>query len=236
VCGSVLLGRADWLPGLRWASLAAGVIAALALIAPAIRLRRLVVVAVLVAMLSAGAGSTAYAAATASVVHTGSIPTSGPTNATNLRGTGGGVPDRMGRAGTLGGPPTGAAPGAPSTGSTPGTSSTSTAGTSSTGGSAAGFPGAAAAGPQGGGRAANTELAALLAAGTTKWSAAVNGATSAADLELATGTSVMALGGWNGSVLEAGSQEGQAGTRTLKISPSASRRPASGAGTGRDNR
>jgi hypothetical protein len=42
-------------------------------------------------------------------------------------------------------------------------------------------------------------LTALLKASTTKWSAAVSGATTAADLELASGSSVIALGGWNGS-------------------------------------
>jgi hypothetical protein len=60
-------------------------------------------------------------------------------------------------------------------------------------GSALGCP----AGP-GGGQSSNAELTALLAAATTKWSAAVSGATSAADLELSTGTSAIALGGWNG--------------------------------------
>jgi len=44
----------------------------------------------------------------------------------------------------------------------------------------------------------NSELTALLSASTTKWSAAVSGATQAANLELASGTSVIALGGWNG--------------------------------------
>jgi hypothetical protein len=51
----------------------------------------------------------------------------------------------------------------------------------------------------GGGQSSNSELTALLKASTTKWSAAISGATSAADLELASGTSVIALGGWNGS-------------------------------------
>jgi len=50
----------------------------------------------------------------------------------------------------------------------------------------------------GGGQRSNTELAALLRASTTKWSAAISGATSAAGLELASGTPVIALGGWNG--------------------------------------
>jgi hypothetical protein len=50
-----------------------------------------------------------------------------------------------------------------------------------------------------GGSTSSTALTALLKAATTKWSAAVSGATTAADLELASGTSVIALGGWNGS-------------------------------------
>jgi 4-amino-4-deoxy-L-arabinose transferase-like glycosyltransferase len=49
-----------------------------------------------------------------------------------------------------------------------------------------------------GDEASNGELAALLAAAHTPWSAATNGSQSAAVLELASGTSVMAIGGWNG--------------------------------------
>jgi 4-amino-4-deoxy-L-arabinose transferase-like glycosyltransferase len=44
----------------------------------------------------------------------------------------------------------------------------------------------------------NTELAGLLAATHTPWSAATNGSQSAAALEIASGTSVMAVGGWSG--------------------------------------
>jgi 4-amino-4-deoxy-L-arabinose transferase-like glycosyltransferase len=63
-----------------------------------------------------------------------------------------------------------------------------------------GFPGAGTSGlgGPGGGSTANAELTALLKSTTTKWSAIVSGATQAADLELATNTSVIALGGWNG--------------------------------------
>jgi 4-amino-4-deoxy-L-arabinose transferase-like glycosyltransferase len=46
--------------------------------------------------------------------------------------------------------------------------------------------------------ATNTELAGLLAATHTPWSAATNGSQSAAVLEIASGTSVMAVGGWSG--------------------------------------
>jgi 4-amino-4-deoxy-L-arabinose transferase-like glycosyltransferase len=49
-----------------------------------------------------------------------------------------------------------------------------------------------------GDEATNGELAAMLAATTTPWSAATNGSQSAAALELATRTSVMAIGGWSG--------------------------------------
>jgi hypothetical protein len=54
-------------------------------------------------------------------------------------------------------------------------------------------------GMRGGATDNNAELTALLTASTTKWSAAISGATSAAGLELSSGTSVIALGGWNGS-------------------------------------
>jgi 4-amino-4-deoxy-L-arabinose transferase-like glycosyltransferase len=49
-----------------------------------------------------------------------------------------------------------------------------------------------------GDEATNTELASLLAATHTPWSAASNGSQSAAALEIASGTSVMAVGGWSG--------------------------------------
>jgi len=44
----------------------------------------------------------------------------------------------------------------------------------------------------------SAELTVLLKSTGTKWSAIVSGATQAASLELATGTNVIALGGWNG--------------------------------------
>ncbi len=92
---------------------------------------------------------------------------------------------------------------------TSGSSSAGTSGSSSTGtsgSSSAGTSGSVAAGSSStgspavgiGGQGADSELTALLKASTTTWSAAISGATSAADLELASGTSVIALGGWNG--------------------------------------
>jgi 4-amino-4-deoxy-L-arabinose transferase-like glycosyltransferase len=171
--GFVLLGRTDWLPMLRWAALAIGVVAALALLVPAIRLGKLTVVAVLAAVLATGAGSAAWATATAGQTHSGSIPSSGPAAAATMGAGGmGGGPG-----GTMGTPP----------GRTGSTSSSS--GTSSAAGRTGGGMG---------GESTSTELTALLKASTTKWSAAISGATSAANLELASGTSVIALGGWNG--------------------------------------
>ncbi|HEV8570530.1 MAG TPA: glycosyltransferase family 39 protein [Actinoplanes sp.] len=182
VWGAVLLGRTGWMPALRWASPAVGVVAALSLLAPAMRLRKLAAVAVLAAVLSAGAGTAAYAAATASIVHTGAISASGPSGQAAMGGGFGGRPPSS--AGTSGS-------------SSAGTSGSSSAGTS--GSVAAGSsPVGSAAGGTGGGQGADSELTALLKAGTTTWSAAIGGATSAADLELASGTSVIALGGWNG--------------------------------------
>jgi 4-amino-4-deoxy-L-arabinose transferase-like glycosyltransferase len=46
--------------------------------------------------------------------------------------------------------------------------------------------------------ATNPQLADMLAATHTRWSAATNGSQSAAALEIASGTSVMAVGGWSG--------------------------------------
>jgi 4-amino-4-deoxy-L-arabinose transferase-like glycosyltransferase len=49
-----------------------------------------------------------------------------------------------------------------------------------------------------GDEAINGQLASLLAATHTQWSAATNGSQSAAALEIASGTPVMAIGGWSG--------------------------------------
>ena len=46
--------------------------------------------------------------------------------------------------------------------------------------------------------ATNPQLADLLTATHTRWAAATNGSQSAAALEIASGTAVMAVGGWSG--------------------------------------
>ncbi|BCY07870.1 glycosyltransferase family 39 protein [Actinoplanes sp. L3-i22] len=198
--GWVLLGRTEWMPAIRWAALAAGIIASIALIAPAAQLRRLAVIGIVAGVLSAGLGSAAYATATVGVAHTGSIPTSGPSGTSGMGGGPGG--GGFSRTGGAGAPPSSSSSSS-STSTQPSTSASgdsSTSDSSTTGSSAGGAPtGGGMGGGRGGGSSSNSELTALLKASTNKWSAAVSGATSAADLELASGTSVIALGGWNGS-------------------------------------
>ncbi|HWD78943.1 MAG TPA: glycosyl transferase, partial [Kribbella sp.] len=161
-------------PWLKYVVVAAGVLAALLLLLGR-GIRRTFPAAVLAVTLALGLGSAAYAASTASQTHNGSIPTSGPSSSA----IGGGM-----RGGTTGGtPPSGTTPGSTST------SSSSSAG-SSTGG------------PQGGGMggdSASSELTALLSKTTTTWAAATSGSQSAASLELATGKSVIAIGGFSGT-------------------------------------
>ncbi|WP_239117874.1 ArnT family glycosyltransferase [Paractinoplanes ferrugineus] len=195
--GSVLLGRADWLPALRWAALVLGAVLALVLLLPAAKLRGLAVVALVAAMLSAGASGAAYAASTATVAHTGSIPSAGPSGRSGMGGGG----TRGAAPGAMGGP------GTPAGGT--GSGSTGSSGTE-TGSSESGSTGSGAAdsdrtdgggmgGTGMGGGGQDSAVTALLEAAGTKWSAAISGATSAAELELDSGTSVIALGGWNGS-------------------------------------
>jgi hypothetical protein len=69
---------------------------------------------------------------------------------------------------------------------------------SAMGGARGAMGGGMSAAAMGGEGAASSELTALLKSSGTKWSAIVSGATEAASLELATNTSVIALGGWNG--------------------------------------
>jgi 4-amino-4-deoxy-L-arabinose transferase-like glycosyltransferase len=189
---AVLLSRnASWHPEIRYATLAVTAVAVAMLAIPIAWRRRTVIVIVAGSMLAGLAGTSAYAAATASQPHTGSIPSAGPASA--------------GGAG-MGGSRTGQRPGStatrPTTGTRPsGTSPTGT-GTAVTGtGSGAATQGSALAGgaTAGGGQTSSSALDSLLATSTTRWAAAVIGDQSAADLELPTGASVMAIGGWSGS-------------------------------------
>jgi hypothetical protein len=197
----VLLGRNTWAPGLRWAILVVGVIAAVALLAPGSWLRRFAVVAVVAAVASAGAGTAAWAVATAATPHTGATPSSGPASAAGEGFGPGGGRGGFPRGGFPGGAvPGGAVPGgAVPGGAVPGGA---TDGTTPGGATAGGAPQI----PAGGGRggfgdgAADPQVVALLkTAAGSRWAAAADGSHGASPLELASGTSIMAIGGFTGS-------------------------------------
>ncbi|MCA4134431.1 glycosyltransferase family 39 protein [Arthrobacter sp. M4] len=179
---AVLLGRdATCLPWLRIAVVVLSVVAAAALMlrvdqlrVAGTRFRRAAAsVVVVVSLLAGGLGTAAWTFATAATPHSGSIPTSGPTGSA-MGGFGG--RSNLSRDGV----------------DFPGATDSAAADPRTAG------PGAGAMGGPGGESASNSELNALLTSAGTKWSAIVSGATQAASLELATGTNVIALGGWNG--------------------------------------
>jgi 4-amino-4-deoxy-L-arabinose transferase-like glycosyltransferase len=183
IWGYALLERTpSWHPALRVAVVAAAALAAaLVLLGPLVTRRRPLIAALAVAGAIAMLGApAAFALQTASTAHTGSIPTAGPSSGNTGFGGGGG--------------PRGGGAGAPPTGSRQGGTPPSGAGSlrSSTGSR-----------PQlGGGRTTSTSaaLVTLLKADTThRWVAATVGSQSAAPLELATGRSVIAIGGFSGS-------------------------------------
>lgn len=169
---AVLLSRnASWHPEIRYATLIVTALAVAMLAIPVDWRRRTMIAVVAGSMLAGLAGTAAYAAATAAQPHTGSIPSAGPASA-----GGGGI--GAGRAGQR---PAG-------NGSRPAPTG---AGAAHTGPSAA---------PQGSGQpAGSSSLDALLASSTTRWAAAVISAQPAAEYELSTGASVMAIGGFSGS-------------------------------------
>ncbi|MBT2534544.1 glycosyltransferase family 39 protein [Arthrobacter sp. ISL-48] len=204
IWSTLLLGRdASWLPWIRIAVIVLSVLAAAALLLRADRLtlgagrfrHAAAAGVVVVSVLAGGLGAGAWTLATAATAHSGSIPTSGPSGsamggfggagAGNPAARGGRTPDGAGSDGTSG-----------ATGPDAGTDPASGTADDSVGPQAAG--GMAGPGGMGGESANNSELNALLTSSGTKWSAIVSGATQAANLELATGTSVIALGGWNG--------------------------------------
>ncbi|WP_422935421.1 ArnT family glycosyltransferase [Sinomonas sp. P47F7] len=203
---AVLLGRdSSWLPWLKFVIVVLGVLAAIGLVVRFDRLRLGAVSVAVAALLAGGLGSTAFTIATASQGHTGAIPTSGP-SAQGGFGSGGngagfgGFRDRNGSS-TEGLP--GGTTGLPNgtTGTPGGTIGSGTTGApgGTTGSGTIGAPGGTQAGGPGGETSASSELVALLKQTTTKWSAATNGSNSAASLELASDTNVIAMGGFTGS-------------------------------------
>ncbi len=228
-----------WLPWLRWVMLAGGLLSAAAVVVGSVpTLRKAVTVGVLAGTLFGLTGTTAYALATTTVAHSGSIPSVGPAGSGS--GMTGGFPGGGGRPGGTAGPGGSAdgsedggaqdggfggtdgtqqggtedgqqgpgSGGQPPSGSLPegmtGAMPTMPDGATSEGGTGSTGSGSDSTSERGtggmggmGGATTSSALTKLLAASDAKWSAAVNGSQSAAQLELDTDTAVMAIGGWS---------------------------------------
>ncbi|ROO84418.1 4-amino-4-deoxy-L-arabinose transferase-like glycosyltransferase [Actinocorallia herbida] len=185
VWGYALLGRTpDFVPWLRWAVVAAGLVAALLLLGRG----RALAVGVVGALLAGLAGPVAYAVDTAATAHTGAIPSAGPTADNGFSGRpGGGFPQAGGFGGGGGGPAAGFGGGGGFGG-----------GAGMRGADGGGMRGAAGllTAPEPG-----AELVAALRAdaGDYTWAAAVIGSNNAAGYQLGSGEPVMAIGGFNGT-------------------------------------
>jgi 4-amino-4-deoxy-L-arabinose transferase-like glycosyltransferase len=180
----ILLGRTpSWHPELRYLLAVATVLTIGGVLVPPGRLGRAARAVVVIGMATALIGTGAFAVATAATPHTGSIPSVGPA-AAQTSGPGGG---RGGGLRGAGGPPAGTRP--------TGTAPAGLGGGTPPAGLGGGAPGAA----QSDGSTASTALTQALQATTNTWAAATVGDQSAADLELASGKAVMAIGGWSGS-------------------------------------
>ena len=184
-----LLGRSTWAPWLRYVLLIVGAVAVIAVLAPKARAR---VLAPLVAS-SLLLAPTAYALQTASTGHTGALPTAGPSTSGGFGG-GSGAPGGHGGTRPTGGGFGGGTP--PTGGGRGGTNSTGTRPTTGTGGAGGGQPGGL-----GGATTVSSALVTALQSNARSytWVAATTSANEAASLELATGDSVAALGGYNGT-------------------------------------
>ena len=181
----VLLNRNDLGPTwCRWLIGVAAVLAVLGVLAGStLKMRKLLATSLIVGSLAGAGGSVGFAIATAATPHSGSIP-----NAVNTSIEGGAMGGFGGGRGGPGGTPPGQAgqQGQTSQGQAHQGQSDDRRGTR---GGGMGM---------GGDIAANTELVSLLKATDTTWAAATNGSQSASGIEIATGTSVMAIGGWSG--------------------------------------
>lgn len=190
----ILLNRTpDFYPWLRWVIAAAGITAALLLVAVRHLPRRATTAVAGLALAAVLAGPASYSLDTASTLHTGSIPTAGPVVADAF---GGGM--RRAQIGQLpGGRPGTGFPGGPPPGN--GFPATGT-------GAGTGFPGTrTGTGGAGGGLLDSTTpsaaLTKLLEAGSSDytWVAAAIGSNNASGYQLATQLPVMPIGGFNGS-------------------------------------
>ncbi|WP_175084504.1 glycosyltransferase family 39 protein [Candidatus Frankia nodulisporulans] len=199
----VLLGRtSDWYPWLRVVVLVAALGAGLAALTRRALTGRGATVLVGAGLLAVLGGPAAYTAATVTTAQSGGQPTAGPSTRGGGRGTfrlaaGRLTTGQRARAGGTGASGTGAS----------GTNGRTSRGGAAGGGIAAGRVAGSGmggfAGPGGGGfgggAATSGQLTALLRGSRGyRWSAAVAGSSTAAGLELATNTSVMAMGGFTG--------------------------------------
>ncbi|QYB02178.1 glycosyltransferase family 39 protein [Rhodococcus sp. USK10] len=195
----VLLGRsASFVPWLKWTVVVAGVLAAVAVLIPALTRGRIAAVVTLAAMFTGLAGPTAYAVDTIATPHTGSIVSAGPTVEGGRGGFGGmGGPGGMDGAGRMGGRTDGAAAPTMPGGAAPGATDGAAAGDGMGGMGAMG----GAAGGLLSGSNPGEELVSLLEqdAGNYTWVAAAIGSNSASGYQLATEDPVMPIGGFNGS-------------------------------------
>jgi 4-amino-4-deoxy-L-arabinose transferase-like glycosyltransferase len=179
----VLLVRVpDWHPSLRWTVALASAMTVAGVLVPVRRLGRAAVVVAVAGVLAGLLGTSAFAAATASSPHTGSIPSVGPAVA-QTSGVGGGGSGMNGRGAT-----SSLQGGGTSTGTRPAGLGANTSG-SAISGSGSGT----------GGSTSSTALTTALKATTTTWAAATVGDQSAAELELSSGKAVIAIGGWSGT-------------------------------------
>ncbi|AGJ56163.1 glycosyltransferase family 39 protein [Streptomyces sp. NPDC002418] len=223
----VLLGRTpDYVPWLRWAVLAGGLVAAVGLLLAARLGRALALGAVGLGLAASLAGPTAYTISTLNTGHQGSIVTAGP-SAGGMGGPGGGMgggrPPGQGaqQDGGQGMPQGGQAPGnGPGNaqgggfpgGGAPGQGQQGQGQGRMPGGQQGGMPGGGTGeggtggggGGMGGlldGASVDSEAKTLLKqnADAYTWTAAAIGSQNAASYQLATGDPVMAIGGFNGS-------------------------------------
>ncbi|ROZ44293.1 glycosyl transferase [Rhodococcus sp. WS3] len=212
----VLLGRApSFVPWLRWTILAVGIVAAAAMLIPAITRGRLAVAVVLAALFTGLAGPSAYAIDTINTPHTGSIVSAGPGVQGGMGGPGDGR-GGFGGAGDGGTRPTGgagatrptggagAAMGTPPTGMGQAPGAGATPGVAVTPGTAIDGARGGMGGSAGGLLRGSTPGAAVVEkleenADQFTWVAAAIGSNSASGYQLATESPVMAIGGFNGS-------------------------------------
>ena len=206
----VLMGRTpSFVPWLRWTILVVGIVAAVAMLIPAITRGRLAVAVILAALFTGLAGPTAYAIDTINTPHTGSIVSAGPSIQGGMGGPGGGrggfggmgdggtraIGGAGGAAGAMGTPPAGMGQ-IPGAGATPGAANTPGAATD---GARDGMGGSV-----GGLLQGSTPGAAVVEkleenSDQFTWVAAAIGSNSASGYQLATESPVMAIGGFNGS-------------------------------------